>query len=80
MARNRFRNNIIAMTALGVLALVAAGFSFGNVPMGMTSLNYATLFVGIFLLVFSLVLFFVGRVNEGTTSFLVEQTIMNHTM
>ncbi len=44
------------MTALGVLALVAAGFSFGNVPVGIPSLNYATLFVGVFLLVFSLLL------------------------
>ncbi len=68
MVRNRFRNNIIAMTALGVLALVAAGFSFGNVPVGIPSLNYATLFVGVFLLVFSLLLFFIGRASEDTAS------------
>ena len=68
MARNRFRNNIIAMTTLGILALVAAGFSFGNVPVGIPSLNYTMLFVGIFLLVFSLVLLFAGRRSEDTTS------------
>lgn len=68
MARNRFRNNIIAMTALGILALVAAGFSLGTVPVGMYYLNYAALFVGTFFLTFSLVLFFVGRVSEDTAS------------
>ncbi len=67
MARNRFRNNIIAMTTLGILAVVAAGFSLGNVPVGIPSLNYATLFVGIFLLAFSLVLFFVGGESKDTT-------------
>lgn len=67
MTRNRFRNNIIAMTALGILALVAAGFSFGNVPVGIPFLNYVMLFVGTFLLTFSIVLFFVGRGNEDAT-------------
>jgi len=66
MGKRRFRSNIMVLVLLGVVAIIIAGFSTPNVPVGIPSLNITTLVMGLTLLLIAAILYLLGRKNQST--------------